>query len=70
MVILNNLKAEIGDLKEFKVPTSLSMESCRPLSDYFTSALMNKEEGLVVKGALSLYSPAERDDWFKVIIIF
>ena len=38
-----------------------------PLSDYLTSVLLEKEEGLVVKGGLSYYLPGERDEWYKVL---
>lgn len=52
----------------FKVPeTKVTLESCIPLSDYLTRVLLEKEEGLVVKGGLSYYLPGERDEWYKVI---
>jgi hypothetical protein len=38
-----------------------------PLSNYLTLVLLEKEEGLVVKGGRSYYLPGERDEWYKVL---
>ena len=53
-------------MKEFKVPAEINMESCMDLSIHFASVLIKKEEGLIVKGNLSHYSPGVRGIWHKV----